>query len=99
MTNLSTATAQKTCEPTWLAVGTHVISIDHNDVLVTLWTSALLITIGKDKVAMSLIFRPLPQRLITVNVIVKFTPTCAPWQTSLLKSDIRSGFKVQFGTA
>lgn len=55
MTNLSDATAQKTCEPIWLAVGVHVNVIDHNDVLVTFCTSALLVRIGNDSVAISVI--------------------------------------------
>ena len=53
---LSIATAQKICEPTWLAVGVQVKVTKYN--VLEFWVILLLITIGNDKVEISLIVTP-----------------------------------------
>ena len=53
---LSTATAQRICEPTWSAVGVHVKETEYN--VLVFWVTFVLKTIGNESVAISLIITP-----------------------------------------
>jgi hypothetical protein len=64
-TNMSIATAQRTCDPTCSIVGVHNNDTDHHDVV--FWTIGLLITLGKESVAISWIVVEFGQNCLAVS--------------------------------
>jgi hypothetical protein len=64
-TYLSTATAQRICDPTAEAVGVHVKLIDHN--VVVFRTIGVLMTIGNERVAISIMLVELGQKFSAMS--------------------------------